>query len=162
MSRRTNTPEATPMRPATWRVALSWAAVVAMAGFIFWMSANTGSSVYSGLGIISALKEALTTAAAFVFGPGVDVSPVGHFTEYFIFALLLATALRNHVSPRTAALGAIAIASAYGITDEIHQIFVPGRSCDPVDWLVDTVAAVVACAIWLIVVNRRVTIAKKR
>ncbi len=161
MNHRTNTPEAAPSRPATRRVALSWAAVIAMAGFIFWMSANTGSSVDSGLGIISAAKAALATAAASVFGPGVDVSPVGHFTEYFIFALLLATALRNHVSPRTAVLDAIAIASAYGITDEVHQIFVPGRSCDPVDWLVDTIAAVVGCAIWLIVVNRRVTIAKK-
>lgn len=162
MSHRTNTPEAAPTRSAARRAALNWTAVVAMAGFIFWMSANTGSSVDSGLGIISAAKAALAAMAASVFGSGVDVSPIGHFAEYFVFALLLASALRNHVSIRTAALGAIAIASTYGVTDEIHQIFVPGRSCDPVDWMVDTIAAVVACAIWLVVVNRRVTIAKNR
>ena len=35
---------------------------------------------------------------------------------------------------------ALILGSAYGVTDEIHQLFVPDRSCDPLDWLVDTVA----------------------
>jgi VanZ family protein len=38
---------------------------------------------------------------------------------------------------------AVALASAYGITDELHQLFVPGRVSDPVDWLVDTLGAIV-------------------
>ena len=36
---------------------------------------------------------------------------------------------------------AVACASLYGVTDELHQYFVPGRACDPADWLVDTCAA---------------------
>ncbi len=36
---------------------------------------------------------------------------------------------------------AIALASAYGITDEVHQAFVPGRHADPLDWLADTAGA---------------------
>jgi len=32
-------------------------------------------------------------------------------------------------------------AAFYGMTDEIHQYFVPGRSADPWDWLADTVGA---------------------
>ena len=36
---------------------------------------------------------------------------------------------------------AIVVASAYGVTDEFHQLFVPGRACDPVDWMVDTAGA---------------------
>jgi hypothetical protein len=36
---------------------------------------------------------------------------------------------------------AIGLASAYGITDEIHQAFVPGRQADPLDWLADTAGA---------------------
>ncbi len=31
------------------------------------------------------------------------------------------------------------IASFYGMTDEIHQYFVPGRSVEILDWLADTV-----------------------
>jgi VanZ family protein len=36
--------------------------------------------------------------------------------------------------------------SFYGITDEIHQYFVPGRSADPWDWLADTVGVILGVA----------------
>lgn len=81
------------------KIALSWLAVVAMAAVIFWMSANTGESINSGLGIISAIKGALSAGAQWVFGHEVDVSPVGHFTEYLIFGATLFNVLRFHLSP---------------------------------------------------------------
>jgi VanZ family protein len=34
-----------------------------------------------------------------------------------------------------------AIASIYGVTDEIHQSFVPGRNCNVWDWIADTLGA---------------------
>lgn len=129
------------------KIAFSWLAVVAMAAVIFWMSANTGESINSGLGIISAIKGALSAGAQWIFGHEVDVSPVGHFTEYLIFGALLFNALRFHLSPRTALLAALAIGSLYGITDEWHQLFVPSRSCDPADWAVDTVATLAGAAL---------------
>lgn len=39
------------------------------------------------------------------------------------------------------ALVVIALASLYAVTDEFHQSFVPGRVCDPADWLTDTLGA---------------------
>ena len=39
------------------------------------------------------------------------------------------------------------IASLYGVSDEIHQSFVPGRSADWLDWLADTVGALVICVL---------------
>ena len=121
---------------------LSWGAVVIWAGVIFWMSSNTGSEVNQGLGIISAVKAWLSAVADVLVGPGVDVSPVGHFAEYFVFGCLLANALRTAVGLRAAlVVGALAIGSLYGVTDEWHQYFVPARSCDPADWAVDTVAS---------------------
>lgn len=131
----------------TTKVSLSWIAVVIMAGAIFWMSANTGESVNSGLGIVSAIKGALATGAETLFGHEVDVSPVGHFTEYLIFGALLFNALRFHVGPRAALIAALAIGSLYGVTDEFHQLFVPERSCDPADWAVDTVACLIGAAL---------------
>lgn len=133
-----------PARPAPSQrtIMLSWAAVAVMAAFIFWMSSNTGSQVNQGLGIISALKTALSAAADALFGPGTDVSPIGHFAEYFLLGCALENALRLHLGVgRAAALTAIGIASLYGITDEWHQWYVPGRSTDPADWAVDTIAA---------------------
>lgn len=131
----------------TAKISLSWIAVVVMAGAIFWMSANTGESINSGLGIVSAVKGALAASAEQLFGHEVDVSPVGHFTEYLVFGALLFNALRFHVGPRAALIAALAIGSLYGVTDEFHQLFVPERSCDPADWAVDTAAALIGAAL---------------
>ena len=125
-----------------------------MAGIIFWMSANTGSSINQGLGIISALKAFLSSIAFSLTGHEIDVSPIGHFVEYFIFGVLLLNALRFHMPLSRAVLLAIIIGSAYGITDEFHQLFVPERSCDPMDWLVDTIAIALGAALCRLVVSK--------
>lgn len=62
-----------------------------MGVLIFWMSANTGSTINEGLGIISSIKALLADAALALFGHAVDVSPVGHFVEYFFLAFCSAT-----------------------------------------------------------------------
>ena len=47
-------------------------------------------------------------------------------------------------------LAAIALATLYGVTDEFHQLFVPGRSADRYDVLADCVGATMGTAIgWL-------------
>ncbi len=43
---------------------------------------------------------------------------------------------------------AIFIASLYGITDEFHQSFTPGRSVELVDWLMDTCGATLAVFVY--------------
>jgi VanZ family protein len=47
------------------------------------------------------------------------------------------------VEPRTAAMLAVAIGSLYGLTDELHQSFVPGRSAEVADWGADTIGSAV-------------------
>lgn len=47
---------------------------------------------------------------------------------------------------RAAPWAAIAAASSWGIVDEIHQSFVPGRTADPWDLLADVLGAVAAVA----------------
>lgn len=44
-------------------------------------------------------------------------------------------------------LAAVVIASLYGASDELHQLFVPGRLCDPADWLTDTCGAALGAAV---------------
>lgn len=140
-SSHTGRPRTTPV------VVASWLAVVVVAAAIFWMSANTGQDVNEHLGVVSAVKGMLASLAAALFGHEVDVSPVGHFAEYLVFGGVLFNALRFHVRPRHALWLAFALGSAYGVTDELHQLFVPGRSCDPLDWAVDSGAALLgACA----------------
>ncbi len=67
-----------------------------------------------------------------------------HAIEYAALAGLLVPALRlGGRSPRGALFLAVLVASAYGATDEIHQSFVPGRTADVLDWVADTLGAVV-------------------
>jgi VanZ family protein len=48
-----------------------------------------------------------------------------------------------------------ALASVYGIVDEIHQYFVPGRNCNAADWLFDTLGAAAAAAVVKLFLTRR-------
>ena len=42
---------------------------------------------------------------------------------------------------------ALLLASAYAVTDEFHQTFVPGRHGTPVDWAIDTAGALLGLAL---------------
>ena len=72
-----------------------------------------------------------------------------HAAAYAVLALLTLRALAggawSGVTP-AAAVAAAVLASAYGVGDEVHQLFVPGRQFDPADMLADAVGAGAACA----------------
>jgi VanZ family protein len=61
---------------------------------------------------------------------------VFHFLAYFILGVLAAFSLPSTLRFRW--LWAALIASVYGISDEFHQSFVPGRETEFLDWLADT------------------------
>jgi VanZ family protein len=50
---------------------------------------------------------------------------------------------------------AVLLASLYGVSDEVHQAFVPGRSADASDWLADTVGALAAVTLLQLRQRRR-------
>lgn len=78
-----------------------------------------------------------------------------HAAEYAVLGALVAAAFRlRGRSARNALAWAVAIASAYGISDEVHQYFVPGRSADPFDWMADTLGAAVGAMAALAVLRR--------
>ena len=56
-----------------------------------------------------------------------------------------------------AVVAAIAIASLYGVSDEYHQLFVPGRSFDVLDMAADAIGSVLgasAVGAWSIIRRR--------
>lgn len=70
-----------------------------------------------------------------------------HAVEYGILALLCYRAFRRAAGPvlaRQAVVLAIVTASVYGLTDEVHQAFVPLRDASWQDWLADTTGAALA------------------
>ena len=60
---------------------------------------------------------------------------------------------RRHLSGKTALL-ALLIAVVYGALDEMHQGFVPGRDDSFRDWIADSIGALLAVSILVLVWNR--------
>jgi VanZ family protein len=106
--------------------------------------------------------------AAIFFVSGLQIAPLpekvsdktGHLTAYAGLAILSLRAVAGGLPSRVAgrvALLALAIAGGYGAFDEIHQMFVPGRSADLFDWYADVSGAVIGigvCWLWGIIAIR--------
>jgi hypothetical protein len=82
--------------------------------------------------------------------PGGMSDKSGHGIGYGILGALLLRALsggrlQSVTWPRVAA--ALVLATLYGISDEFHQSFVPGRSPDAMDVLADSIGAALAVGV---------------
>jgi VanZ family protein len=74
----------------------------------------------------------------------VNIDKVAHFAVYGLLATLL---VRLGHRPRAIWLALLAT-SLYGASDEWHQYFVPGRSCELGDWIADTIGGALAIALY--------------
>lgn len=101
------------------KTVLIWLLAICWAGIIFFLSAQSTVPVPSGLA-------------------GELLSKGAHFTEFFILAYLVFNALRRHQQIKKPLLLAVVISLIYGATDELHQLFVVGRSADVLDFLADS------------------------
>jgi VanZ family protein len=122
-----------------------WVVTLAWAGLIFTLSTGTYGSSFSAW----LLREFLRLLHLEVSPPTFGVlhfclRKLAHLTEYGIFSSLLYGSLERGRSlewrARTA-LWCVLIASAYSLTDEFHQSFVPGRTASWTDCAIDTVGA---------------------
>ncbi len=81
--------------------------------------------------------------------PKVAVSDkIKHLAGYFILSGLVYLTLHFQKKfrklSRQAVVWTLVIVGTYGMLDEIHQLFVPGRSCDLLDWIADMTGSVIA------------------
>jgi VanZ family protein len=107
-----------------WIPALIWMVI------IFILSHQSGSELNSYLPWAQRLL------------PGLDSFNVGHFVTYFILACLIWWAIASH--RLLASIIVVLLCILYGLTDEYHQSFVPGRSPDWLDIRNDTIGAILA------------------
>ncbi len=97
------------------------------------------------MGLIFLVSARSTVPQPPGLGP-VVTSNLGHFSVYFVLAILVWWVLGGFgLEGRRRWLLAIALAVLYGVSDEWHQSFVPGRQPDPLDVIVDAVGA--ACGL---------------
>ena len=82
---------------------------------------------------------------------------LAHFSEYYLFGALIfrwLLAERSLFANRHAVFLTILIGTLYGISDEWHQSFVPGRDASLWDALIDALAVVTAAATYSRIMRR--------
>jgi len=119
---------------------LYWLPVILYGCMIFYLSSistlstlpgiKEGTDTFADLGMVSEFWPRLT-----------------HFIEYAGFSMLIFRAAYNSKKEwlrQNPFLCALVFASLFGVSDELHQLFVPARSCNIGDWLADTSGALTA------------------
>jgi VanZ family protein len=88
--------------------------------------------------------------------PGFGDKP-SHSIAYLGLAMTIARALAGGLPARigmSTAVASVLLTIAYGVTDEFHQSFVPGRSAEAYDLFADAIGAIAgtaACWAWGII-----------
>lgn len=91
----------------------------------------------AGLVVVASSRSA-------VAGPAINnFDKVVHFSVYGLLGTLVLRALGGRHGG-----WAVAIVSLFGVSDEIHQYFTPGRSMEFGDWVADTLGAAVAVVLY--------------
>ncbi|WP_100374125.1 VanZ family protein [Bacillus sp. FJAT-45037] len=134
----------------------SWVSVLLWMALIFYLSHQPAaeSSALSG-----GVMESIVAVVEIIF-PTIQqhldtfhffIRKGAHFFAYFILGLLVIHALRGgRLNGYRRVLLALTICVLYAISDEVHQLFISGRSGEVTDVLIDSAGASVGIALYLI------------
>lgn len=101
-----------------------WMPPIAWMGLIFFLSSQSSLPLPQGFA-------------------GKITSYLAHFLVYGVLTVLYYRSLIPTGIPRNRGIYAIALSAVYGITDEIHQSFVPNRTPSLVDLGVDVLGSLI-------------------
>jgi len=110
-----------------------WLPVVTYAGLIFYLSSLSEPEEYVPFALAELGDKVL------------------HAVEYGLLGALCYRAFRhgaNVWAARYAWQLAIIAAAVYGVTDEVHQAFVPLQDADVLDFLMDGIGAAIGATVW--------------
>ena len=84
-----------------------------------------------------------------------------HFGLYAVLGATLAWG--RSVSPGTAGhLLLVAVGAAYGLSDEWHQLYVPGRTFDLLDWAADVLGVAVGYGTTVLLLGRNTNVTESK
>jgi VanZ family protein len=136
-----------------WWPALLWA------GVIFSMSTDTFSTEHTASLLEPILRWMFRSLTEDQFSAiHYFIRKCAHFTEYFIFCMLLYRGVRGDRRGWrwTWGIAALSCAAGYSVLDEIHQAFVASRTASAYDSLLDSIGAIAAFgALWMWFRRRR-------
>ena len=125
----------------------SWGLVLVWMGIIFFFSHQTASESSE---LSSGVMNVIFNIVSFI--SPVDISEDflhflvrkgAHFTVYFVLGVLIIHALFRCVHWKKDVIFATTISILYAISDEVHQLFIPGRSGEVRDVFIDSSGAII-------------------
>ena len=135
-----------------------WLLSAVCMGAIFWFSSRTATESTEQSDVFVAwLMQLFGESELWVF----IVRKSAHCLEFTGLSLLLSAAW-YYTGSRKPLLFAIVCTSLYAVTDEFHQQFVEGRSCELRDWVIDTVGGILGAIAFLVLLQIIRRIAAKR
>ncbi|NLP51886.1 VanZ family protein [Bacillus sp. RO1] len=146
--------------PKNMIAVISWTLVVSWMALIFFLSAQHAEQSADLSGGITELVNEVVEQVAPEAEFHIDeisffVRKNAHFFAYMLLAVLTLNAVRRSGGRGWLSMGvAFVITVLYAISDEVHQLFVPGRSGQMSDVLLDSIGALVGITLYLVISHR--------
>lgn len=134
---------------------LRWTMLLLWMCFIFYMSSRSGSESQEQSDLVLSilnffglqLNESIKNIASFI------VRKTAHVTEYMILYILIFRVVILYFYTKKSKIIALLCMVLYASTDEIHQLFVPGRSGMVRDVFIDSIGGIIGVGITFIYEN---------
>ena len=134
---------------------LRWTMLVLWMCFIFYMSSRSGSESQEQSDLVLSilnffglqLNESIKNIASFI------VRKTAHVTEYMILYILIFRVVTLYSNTKKSKLIALFCMVLYASTDEIHQLFVSGRSGMVRDVFIDSIGGIIGVGITFVYEN---------
>lgn len=136
---------------------ISWIFVLIWMGVIFYMSAQVAIKSNSmSLGITDYIIRFLDKfVRSDLLHTGIlnhIIRKTAHFSAYFLLGILSHNAMgRSGVRGWRRAVASILVCVVYAVSDELHQLFIPGRSGQATDVIIDSSGAALSIMLYMLV-----------
>lgn len=133
-----------------------WLPVIAWMGIIFYLShqpASSSSELSTGLTMLitNTFQSMFSFIDINISSIHIVVRKLAHFGAYLILAYLVMRALTHYLVLNLKMIGiALFICVVYAISDEVHQLFIDGRSGEVRDVLIDSIGAIVGIIVYIL------------
>lgn len=138
-----------------------WGLVVGWMICIFLLSHQRASESSELSGVITKflyrLADRILPQVDFDFSTlSMIVRKAAHFTAYLVLGILVMNGFRDKEIPAYKWLGrALVVCVLYAISDEIHQLYIPGRAGQVTDVLIDSIGALIGIGAYFGMSKRR-------
>ena len=161
-----------PDNRINWRkaagTALAFLPAVLLMVLIFWLSDQPAVQssrqsrqlsyrIVSGFNLVFRLKWTRAKLIALSLRMENDLRIVAHFSEYFLLSLLTLLPLRLKLKKtgRSLYVPPVLFCILYAVTDEIHQLSVPGRAFEIKDLVIDSLGVMGAALMTYLILRLR-------